>query len=145
MIQNICNASEFHFVFDSYIQNSLKECEREHRGTEKAVDVVNLSADTSIPLEMERLWASSKNKHNLQLLSQDYFIEKAEKNKEITVVLSGYVSDANGIERGILVKHGVGFEKEELKSSFDEADYRIIQHIANARKKWIQVNCYCIK
>ena len=68
MIQNICNANEFHFVFDSYIQNSLKECEREHRGTDGAVDV-NLSADTSIPVEMERFWASSKNKYNLQLLS----------------------------------------------------------------------------
>ena len=31
MIQNICNASGFHFVFDSYIQNSLKECEGERR------------------------------------------------------------------------------------------------------------------
>ena len=50
------------------------------------------------------------------------------------MVLSGYVSDANGIESGILIKHGVEFEKEELKSSLDEADYRIIQHIANARK-----------
>ena len=50
------------------------------------------------------------------------------------MVLSGEVSDANGIESGILIKHGVEFEKEELKSSLDEADYRIIQHIANARK-----------
>ena len=134
MIQNICNASEFHFVFDSYIQNSLKECEGERRGKEGAVDIVNLSADTSIPVEMERFWASSKNKHNLQLLSRDYFIEKAKKPKEITVVLSGYVSDANVIESGILIKHGVEFEKKELKSSLDEADHRIIQHIAIARK-----------
>ena len=98
------------------------------------MDVVNLSADTSIPVEMERFWASSKNKHNLQLLSRNHFIEKAKQNKEITVVLSGYVSDASGIESGILIKHGVEFEKEELKSSLDEADYRIIQHIAYARK-----------
>ena len=30
------------------------------------------------------------------------------------MVLSGYVSDANGIESGILIKHGVEFEKQEL-------------------------------
>ena len=104
------------------------------------MDVVNLSAGTSIPVEMERFWTSSKNKHNLQLLSRDYFIEKAKKNKEIRVVLSVYVPYANGIEIGILIKHGVEFDKEELKSSLDEADYRIIQHIANARKR-IQASC----
>ena len=83
---------------------------------------------------MERFWASSKNKHNLQTLSREYFIGKAKENKEITVVLSSYVTDENGIECRIMVKNGVTSEKQNVDSSLKEADYRIIPHVANASK-----------
>ena len=66
MVRNICNTDEIHFVYDSYIQGSLKECERECRTTEGAVEVINLAPETSIPVEMQRFWGSSKNKSNLQ-------------------------------------------------------------------------------
>ena len=42
-------------------------------------------------------------------------------------MLSGYISDDNGIESGILIKHGVEFEKEKLESSLDEADYHKVR------------------
>ena len=34
MVRNICNTDEIHFVYDNYIQGSLKECKRERRTTE---------------------------------------------------------------------------------------------------------------
>ena len=49
-------------------------------------------------------------------------------------MLSGYVTDENGIESCIMVKNGVTSEKQNVDSSLKEADYRIIPHVANASK-----------
>ena len=93
MVRNICNTDQIHFVYDSYIQGSLKECERERRTTEGAVEVTNLAPETSIPVEMQRFWGSSINKSNLQILSLEYFIDKSKENSDVTVVLNSYVTD----------------------------------------------------
>ena len=111
MVRNICNTDEIHFVYDSYIQGSLKECERERRTTERAVEVINLAPETSIPVEMQRFWGSSKNRSNLQILSLEHFIDKSKEYSDVTVVLSDYVTDGNGIERCIKLRNDVASAK----------------------------------
>ena len=132
MVRNICNTDEIHFVYDSYIQCSLKECERECRTTEGTVEVINLAPETSIPVEMQRFLGSSKTKSNLQILSREHFTDKSKENSDVTVVLSGYVTDGNGIESCIKIRNGVASAKQDLDSFLEEADCRIILHVADA-------------
>ena len=98
--------------------------------TEGAVEIINLAPETSIPVEMQRFWGLSKNKSNLQILSREHFIDKSEENSDVTVVLSGYVTDENGIESCIKIRNGVA--SQNLDSSLEEADCRIILHGADA-------------
>ena len=83
-------------------------------------------------MEMQRFWGSSKNKSNLQILSREHFIDKYKENSDVTVVLSGYITDGNGIESCIKIRNGVASAKQDLDSSLEEADWRIILHVADA-------------
>ena len=59
------------------------------------LEYVNLSLLSPIPVQIDRIWACSKNKENLQILSRKFFREKACDVEKI--VLSGvYVTDADG-------------------------------------------------
>jgi hypothetical protein len=66
------NAECVHLVPDSYIEMSLKEGERMRRSDPTTgIDIVGMSRDTPIPQQLEKFWASQKNKRNLQLLVRD--------------------------------------------------------------------------
>ena len=81
---------------------------------------------------MQRLLGSSKNKSNLQILPREHFIDKSKVNSDVTVVLSSYVTDGNGIESCIKIRNGVASAKQDLNSSLEEADCCIILHVADA-------------
>ena len=94
------------------------------------LEVINLAPETSIPVEMQRFWGSSKNNSNLQILSLEHFIDKSKENSDVTVVLSGYVTDGNGIESCFKIRNGVTSATQDLDSSLEEADCCIILHVA---------------
>ena len=60
----ICsNLSTAHFIFDSYIESSLKEVERLKRSQSiDASDIINMTRDTPIPKQQDKFWASENNK-----------------------------------------------------------------------------------
>ena len=52
--------------FMRYLESSIKDCERVKRAKSiTPVEYALLKADTNIPEEMDRLWASNKNKELL--------------------------------------------------------------------------------
>ena len=68
------------------------------------------------------------HKENIQLISGKYFIERAvEQNKHI--VLSRYVTDAEGIVNSEAILDNNVFSIEELNVDIEEADSRLIPHI----------------
>ena len=75
-----------------------------------------------------------KNKERLQILSRDFFIKKSKENKEINILLSGYVTDSDGPQPCELLISGEAYEQSSLNSSIEEADCRIIPHIFEAVK-----------
>ena len=122
-------SKSLHIVYDSYLEDSIKECERMRRNAEiEPLEYVELSLSSPIPVQIKRFWACSKNKENLQLLSRQFFIQKALNLQDI--VLSGYVTDADGPQGCIKVHREQVTTQDSLMSVIEEADARIIPHIA---------------
>ena len=60
------------------------------------------------------------------------FVTKAKENKDLVIVLSGYVTDVNGTQDCIMIKNDVITERSDLNSALEEADCHIIPHVAKA-------------
>ena len=92
------SSKEYHIVYDSYLEASIKECERIRRRRKyEPLEFMNLSLSTPIPVQIERFWSSGRNKKKLQYLSREYYIQRSAKYNQ-KIILSGYVNDENGIQ-----------------------------------------------
>ena len=62
MIVTATDARRDEIIYDRYFENSIKKSKRLHRSDVQPVEVINLTLDTTLPVEMESFWASSANK-----------------------------------------------------------------------------------
>ena len=70
-----CKSHQTGVIYDSYLESSIKECERIRREDSiTPVEYALLTKGTNIPAEMDRFWASNKNKELLEVLSRNYFV-----------------------------------------------------------------------
>ena len=60
-----------HMVLDSYIEFSLKECERLRRNSENGIDVVNKIKEYPTPKQNAQFWCSEQNKQNIIFLCRE--------------------------------------------------------------------------
>ena len=68
-VQHLANQScRIDLVFDSYIDSSIKDSERMRRAKKTPIDLHTIERHTPLPKEMDRFWASRKNKSGLQSL-----------------------------------------------------------------------------
>lgn len=127
-----CAAKQIDFVYDSYLETSIKELERmRHAKLYNPISYRNFTENTLVPADMDRFWSCSKNKEHLEILSRYYFVGKASDYK-ISIVLSGYVTDAEGVQPCVQGTNGILTQRDDLESSIEEADERIIPHVAKA-------------
>ena len=131
LIKNVCIFNQLDMVYDSYIMNSVKYCERIRRSSCHPLEFVNLTQQSFIPVQIDTFWACTTNKENLQLLSRDFFAKKSEEN-HLNIILSGYLKDDSEGESCVQCKDGVHLDRHDLHSELEEADVRIIPHIAKA-------------
>ena len=128
-VKSICQFHELHWIFDSYIENSIKEGERKRRLAGQPREFVVIQEDTRIPVQRDRFWSSSSNKEKVQDLCRSSFTRLAIE-AGIQLVLSGYVS----CENKIIDCTRISSDKKraivpELNSKIEEADQRLIPHI----------------
>ena len=63
MVIKVAEANQIDVVFDSYIENSIKESTRTSRSNDtEPMEYVNLLLESPPPIELERSWAFSKKK-----------------------------------------------------------------------------------
>ena len=99
-MNNVCGYNTLHIIYDSYIENSLKGCERERRSDQNPLEILNINLQSLIPVQVDRFWECDQNKVNIQALSRDYFTEKAQgSNKHL--ILSGYIIKNNEIKNAM--------------------------------------------
>ena len=69
--------NQIHIVYGSYVEESLKECERIRRQKEcDPLEFVNFKENTPLPVQMDRFWTCPQNKQNLQLNFEDLLSTK---------------------------------------------------------------------
>ena len=102
------------------------EGERQRRSNVEPLEYVGITEDTKIPIQLERFWASAKNKELLQTLCRDFLISVSTKEK-VNKFLIGSVPCSYQIVDCIEVNHEErSIVHDELNSTIEEADMQII-------------------
>ena len=91
---------------------------------------MNAVTDSSSNGQVLGMW-QERNKENLQFLSRQYF-KTACKEKNLHIILSGYVTDEAGMQPCIDVNRDIFTPRPDLDSVMEVADCRIIPHVENA-------------
>ena len=130
LLRKYPSVSLFHFVFDSYCDNSLKGGERAMRkkAAGGVIRLAQIREDTKIPQQMEKFWACSENKQKFQLFVRDFISDLAQKIQK-PVVMSGIIE--NDIFQPAMYINQLGnvTKLDELNLQLEEADLRLIPHI----------------
>ena len=123
---DVCASEYSHLLFYSYFELSLKGGERSRRAESAggSIEVVNMSEMLPIPQQMEKFWASTKNKQNIQLLARDIAMRDFSR-----IVLSGMVVDEEVIPAKVQEHPGADIDEPSLSSWQEEADTRLVSHI----------------
>ena len=120
----MCADEITHVLFDSYLEVSIKGCERDRRkGEEEGIELDKINDDVAIPTQIEKFWPVNKDKENLQLYAQKLALDKIE-----NLILSSMVVDDEIIDA--VHKKGTEIRKVNELNSWDaEADDRVILHV----------------
>ena len=126
-------------IYDSYLEDSIQECERIRRRCRyEPLQFMNLKATSPIPVQIDCFWACGKNKEALQLLSRNLFKGMCY-GKQLRIILSGYVTNADAMRLCIQVNQEATVTlRPDLDSSLEQADCRIIPHVEKAALTGIQ-------
>ena len=123
------NAQRIDFVFDSYVEGSVKDNERQRRKSKTPIVLSDITNDTRLPKDMDSFWPSADNKVKLEVLLRnwlkDYYTHQ--KVHGLKVVFSQIVG-ANVSVSCEFISDGEVCELSCLDSSLEEADIRIIPH-----------------
>ena len=117
--KNVCLADRLHIVFDSYCELSVKEGERIRRAADCGgeIDVISLSESVPIPKQIEKFWASSKNKQALQVLARNVILRDFK-----NIVVSGMVVNEETLQAMAQEDLGSAINVPELSNWQEEAD-----------------------
>ena len=77
-VQNSCGFNHLDVAFRSYIEKSIKEGERRSRVKCEPLEVINMSLASKVPVQIDRILASSANKIALQKLCSIFLTDVAE-------------------------------------------------------------------
>ena len=138
MVLRLCiGASRIDFVFDTYVDGSVKDSERSRRCTTQAIEILNLNEETLLPIDMNTFWPSSSNKTKLQLMAREWIIKNApHKCPQIQVILSGIgVTDLDRTPCKSVTSPGQVRILADIQYSIEETDVRLIPHALHAAQE----------
>lgn len=126
--QSLCSTEEIHIILDSYLEKSIKESERIRRASSTGnMDLVSICSETPVPVQLDKFWASSTNKQNLQNLARtEAKIYSAQIGTPI--VVSGVIVNGEVVPAQRFA-NGEAHSLTELKNFIEEADYRLVPHV----------------
>ena len=134
---NICNVHNFNcidIIYDSYINDSLKECEQLRRSKCEPIHLKDIQLETKLPIQLDQFLASASNKEKLQKLSRVYF-KILSKTPNLEIVVSGYLTNNKEIVKAEQYYRDETTILPNLNSYTEEADTLIIPHINNISLK----------
>ena len=125
------NTDQVHFVFDSYIEGSVKDSERCRRYQSHPIDIHILADNTPIPVDMSTFWTSNKNKQKLQCLLTEHIL-KLEIN---CLILSAYMMNGDMVPNKEVKRHGT---IDDVNVDIEEADIRLFPQAKYAVKRGVK-------
>ena len=129
MVESVCLFEEVHMLFDSYTDESPKKGERRRRNLCEAIEVVDLTPDTVVPIEIEKFWASPTNKSALRVVSREFF-NYVTAERQIYLILSGYVnSELQEVHCVEYTKDNASIIRHELTSTLEDADTHVVLRV----------------
>ena len=132
------NAQRIDFIFDTYIEGSVKDSERIHRSAKcRPIEINQIKSDTQLPVDMAAFWASPSNKVKLLIFLRLHIIECASQKFENTNVVvsgSGITGKCDILPCQIVTREDTSEVQPvpELNKDIEEADLRIIPHALHA-------------
>ena len=131
IVISTCTFQQLQVVYDSYVESSIKECERKRRSTCQPLEYLNLQLCSDVPTQADRFWASTSNKEKLQQLSRQYLAQTAQ-SSGTDLILSGVLMNDGTLKDCIRIKVGITSDIPSLVSSLEEADARIVPNVKYA-------------
>ena len=119
------NFQRIDIIFDVYLECSIKQHECTRRSKVEAIDTTISRLDQSLPVDMDRFWASSSNKIQLQQIFIKWIISNYE--DDIPIYLGG--AHPEDVTSCIRVSNGNIFSGCLLKCDHEETDGRLLFHI----------------
>ena len=120
--------SRLDIIFDLYIEQSIKEHERERRSKTDGINTEINRRDQPLPVDMNRFWSSTTNKVRLQQFFINWVCDNYKDQRP--VYLGG--SHENDLSACLKVTDGRGNYVCLLKCDHKEADDRIMLHVNHA-------------
>ncbi|KAL4238796.1 hypothetical protein ACF0H5_003503 [Mactra antiquata] len=137
MISMLCSkATRVDFVFDSYVETSVKQSERIRRYTTKSIEICSINEDTPLPANMDTFWSSNSNKCKFQTLLRKYITCNAS-NCKFQVVVSGTMQSRSKLFCTSIME-GECKAFPELDIDIEEADVRLIPHALHATRQGLE-------
>ena len=117
------------FIFDSYVENSLKLGERLERYKNEAIDMNVIHENVPMPKQENLFWGSNKNKTLLQNFIRNYVFEKSQELWPETEIICSATN-----EKICEINHPFNTYKLATlqRNDIEEADSRIILHSFHA-------------
>ena len=106
------------------------------RSEVQPINIVDLGLESIMPVDLKSFWFSTSNKQQIQTISREFYQQKSMQCQK-DIILSGYMTDAYSEHPAEQMVDEVITEDSELCNSIEEADSRIIPHIAKAGKEKI--------
>ena len=115
MVFGVCkNASRIDFIFDSYIEGSVKDSERLRRTQKTPVLYSNIALESKLARDMDSFWPSAANKVKLEQLIEGYLMDHFTAHPDdLLIVLSRIVGDETSTPTES-IKNGEVFNTQTL-------------------------------
>ena len=124
--------SRIDLVFDSYIEMTIKDSERQKRSRTPAVELNKIERTTPLPIQMETFWSSNKNKARLEsLIHQDAMLYPWNECTS-NVFVSAFDQSHGENLRCFNLAEGLVAAVPDLDLKIEEADLRVILHAFHA-------------
>ena len=122
-------------IFDVYRENSIKNTQREHRGAEYGNGFTNLQPDHKVD-QWRKFLLNPQNKNALTI-----FVTKEWKQDKYRTKLTGKVLFVACEEECHQISPEAAFTFEELNSTQEEADTRILLHLSCSQIGLQHIDC----
>ena len=130
MMTAMCkNAERIDFVFDCYVEGSVKDNERQRRMSKTPIVLSDITNDTRLPKDMDSFWPSADNKVKLEVLLRNWLKEHyTHQNDQGLKVFFSQIVGVNVSVTTEIISDGALSVHPSLDSNLEEADIRIIPH-----------------